>query len=881
MKKDPICGMEVDEKTAVKAVKGGKTYYFCSTDCKDKFLGKGHGKNHSKHSKKQHATDSAEKPAGAGDGKGATIRITGMHCASCAVNIERALKKKPGVLKANVNYASEKASVEYDPNTISMEDISKTISDMGFTPVQEGGEGDAELSISGMGSTHCSNLIENALKKTKGITEARVDFPSATANVSFEPTVITLNGIKKLIKDLGYDAEEKTSLDKEKETRMREIKNLKKRFIASLIFGIPLMYIAMGMMVGLPTPFDGNAGLMAVAQLLLTTPVIIAAFKLYTSGLKSLLRRAPNMDSLVFLGTTAAYVYSVFVSIAIWYGMSGYGMEHLYYEVAAFILIFIMLGKYLEAITKGRTSEALKKLIGLQAKTAKIIKNGKEIEIPIEDVKAGDIIVVKPGEKIPVDGVIVEGYSAVDEKVVTGESIPVDKKKGDTVIGSTMNKSGMLKFKATKVGKDTVLAQIIRIVEEAQSSKAPIQLMADKVSLYFVPAVIGIGIVAFLIWMLVGMSFVFALTILIAVLIIACPCALGLATPTAIMVGTGKGAENGILIKGADALETAHKLQSIIFDKTGTLTKGEPEVTDVVPVSGFKESDALKLAAVAEKGSEHPIGEAIVNGAKKRKIKVPEGKGYQTIAGKGIKCTYQRKTLLVGNRMFMKENGLKPEAIEDRIQKLENEGKTAVLLAAGNKLAGIIAVADTLKEHSANAVKQLHNMGKEVVMITGDNERTAKAIAKQVGIDRVLAQVLPGDKAKEVKKLQAEGKVVAMIGDGINDSPALAQADVGIAIGSGTDIAMETGDIILIKDDLRDVVTAIDLSGYTIRKIKHNLFWAFFYNSVGIPIAAGILYPFFGFLLNPMIAAAAMAFSSVSVVSNSLLMKRYKPKLGG
>ena len=682
---------------------------------------------------------------------------------------------------------------------------------------------------------------------------------------------------------MGYGVEEKTFVDREKEAREREIRDLRNRFLVSLAFSLPLLYFSMGWMINLPVPLMDNASIQALIQLVLTTPVMIAAFNLYVSGAKALLRKMPNMDSLVFVGTTAAYLYSIAVSVVIWSGVGNYGIKDLYYEIAAFILVFILLGKYLEAVTKGRTSEALKKLIGLQAKTARVIRNRKEVEIPVEDVKVGDIIIVKPGEKIPVDGIVVEGSSFVDEKVITGESMPVLKEKGDNVIGGTINQTGLLKFKATAVGKDTVLAQIIKIVEEAQASKAPIQLLADKVAQYFVPAVILIALASFFFWYVVmNMPFVFALTTLIAVLIIACPCALGLATPTAIMVSVGIGAEKGILIKNAEALETAHKLDVVIFDKTGTLTKGEPSVTDIVPLADYDAGEVLKLAGIAEKGSEHPLGHAILEAAKKRKVKIAEGKNYKSFAGKGIRCTFSNKWIYVGNRAFMKDNGIKiDEKLENIITKLENDGKTCVIVAFNKKVVGVIAIADTLKEHSKEAISQLKKMNKEVWMISGDNERTARAIARQVGIDEsnVMAEVLPQDKAKKVEELQQKGKIVAFVGDGINDAPALAQADVGIAIGSGTDIAMETGEIILVRDDLRDVVRAIKLSSYTIKKIKQNLFWAFFYNVVGIPIAAGALYPFLGLLLNPMIAAAAMAFSSVSVVSNSLLMKRHKNKL--
>jgi Cu+-exporting ATPase len=732
-----------------------------------------------------------------------TIRIRGMHCTSCAAKIERALNALPSV-KASINFALERALVEYDP--------------------------------------------------------AKTD----------------IERIKRAVREAGYEiTEEKAALERERE--VREISDLWRRFLLSLGCGIPLLYVAMGPMIGLPLPAFVQAN-QPLIQLALTTPVIIAAFKLYISGLKSLLRLSPNMDSLIFIGTTAAYLYSIAVSVAIWSGIPTYRVTDLYYEVAAFILIFILLGKYLEAITKGKTSEALQRLIGLQAKTAKVIRDKKEIEIPIDEVRIGDIVIVRPGEKIPVDGLVIDGYSGVDEKVITGESLPVEKKKGDKVIGATMNKTGALKIRATGIGKDTVLAQIIKIVEEAMASKPSLQLLADRVARYFVPAVICVAILAFVTWLAVDMPFAFALTALIAVLIIACPCALGLATPTAVMMGTGKAAESGILIKSSTALETAHKLQTIVFDKTGTLTLGEPAVTDIIALIG-DERDVLRLAAAVEKPSEHPLGEAIVMEAERRKIRIPTVSAFAAIPGKGVKAEWARGRILLGNRMLMTDYKIDISRVEEQMRKLEKQGKTAMLLAAGEKLVGIIAVADTLKKFSKEAVAELQKLGKEVIMITGDNERVGRAIAEQLGIRRVLAGVLPAAKADEIKKLQAGGKIVAMVGDGINDAPALAQADVGIAIGSGTDIAMETGDIILIKDDLRDVVTTISLSSYTVAKIKQNLFWAFIYNSIGIPIAAGVLYPFIGFLLNPVIAAAAMASSSVSVVGNSLLMRLYKPPL--
>jgi len=765
------------------------------------------------------------------------------------------------------------------------------------------------LKISGMHCASCAANIEHALRKEEGIKTANVNFAAEKLYLEFDPIEISIARIQKIIEKLGYKAIKETAEeeahDHHKEAKIQEIQKLKKRFIFALIFSLPIIYMVMGEMIGLPMPkiFEAYG---TIIQFVLATAVIASCFNIWTSGLKNLLRLSPNMDSLIFIGTAVAYFYSFIISVLMFLGTEV--EAHLYYESAALILVFISLGKYLEAITKGKTSEAIKKLIGLQPKEATIIKDNEEIKIPISEVKVGDIILVKPGEKIPVDGIVIDGYSGIDEKAITGESIPVEKKKGDEVIGATINKTGVLKFKATRVGKDTMLAQIIKIVEEAMGSKAPIQLLADKVSFYFVPSVIGIAIFAFAIWLLLGQPLAFALTVFVAVLIIACPCALGLATPTAVMMGTGLAAKYGILIKSGKALEIARDVNIVIFDKTGTLTKGEPTVTDIVsateiPISNFQFSNKsqtpslnelkiLQIAASLEKNSEHPLAEAIVKKAKEKNLSLSEVEEFQAIPGKGItgelRIENQELRILLGNRKLMAENNVEiSQPLDGKIQKLENEGKTVILLATKNLLIpdslfiiqGVIAVADTLKDYSKEAVEMLHKMGKKVAIITGDNKRVGQAIAKLVGIDRVLAEVLPQDKAAEIKKLQSEGNIVAMVGDGINDAPALAQADLGIALGSGTDVAMETGEIVLIKDDLRDVVAAIDLSKYTLNKIKQNLFWAFFYNIIGIPIAAGILYPFTGWLLNPVIAAAAMAFSSVSVVSNALLMKRYKPKI--
>jgi len=750
----------------------------------------------------------------------------------------------------------------------------------------------AILKISGMDCASCAANIENSLKKQKGIKSVNVNFASEKAYLEFEPAKLSLEKIQKIIEKLGYRAFEELGQDAEPHKENQEIKKLRNTFVFSALAGLPIFYLVMARMIGLPLP-PLSLKTEIILQLVITTAIMAVNYPLYISGLKKLIQRNPNMDSLIETGTLAAYFYSLVASFLVWF-KKDYQELHLYFESAALILVFISLGKYLEAVTKGKTSEAIKKLIGLQPKLATVIKDGQEIKVPISEVKVGDIILVKPGEKIPVDGVVIDGYSGVDEKAITGESIPVEKKKGDEVIGATINKTGVLKFKATRVGKDTMLAQIIKIVEEAMGSKAPIQLLADKVSFWFVPAVILIAFLAAAAWLIAGQPLAFALTVFVAVLIIACPCALGLATPTAVMMGTGLAAQNGILIKSGKALEIAQDVNVVIFDKTGTLTKGEPAVTDIIEnqkskIKNQNENFKLKIlqiAASVEKNSEHPLAQAIVNKAKepafaeasagRGKIELLEVKNFQAIPGHGVSAELGNKKILLGTRKLMADNQIEQGPLEEKMIQLENQGKTVMILAQDKDIIGLIAVADTLKDYSKEAVAMLHKMGKRVAIITGDNQRVGEAIAKQVGVDKVLAEVLPADKSEEIKKLQNQGNVVAMVGDGINDAPALAQADLGIALGSGTDVAMETGEIVLIKDDLRDVITAIDLSKYTLKKIKQNLFWAFFYNVVGIPVAAGVLYPFTGWLLNPAIAAVAMAFSSVSVVSNSLLMKRYR-----
>ncbi|MCX6718042.1 MAG: heavy metal translocating P-type ATPase [Candidatus Staskawiczbacteria bacterium] len=752
------------------------------------------------------------------------------------------------------------------------------------------------LKIQGMTCASCAQVIEHDLKKKNGIASASVNLANEKAYVEFDPEKIKIEEIKKNIKDLGYKASDEMEMDMaghdhSKMEKDSEIKKLRNRFIFAFVFGLPIIYIVMGGMIGLPIPaILEKYGL--YIQAVLSTAVILVCFNIWSSGFKKILKLGPNMDTLILVGTATAYFYSLINLILLFFGKNIL-MDSFYFESSAFILIFISLGKYLEAITKGKTSQAIKNLMGLQPKTAIIIKDGKEFEIKISEVKVGDIILVKPGQKIPVDGVVVNGYSGVDEKAITGESIPTEKKIGDKVIGATINKTGVLKFQATRVGSQTMLAQIIKIVEEAMGSKAPIQLLADKVSFYFVPVVIIIALASGLIWFLILHQVSMAITVFVAVLIIACPCALGLATPTAVMMGTGLAAERGILIKSSKALQIAKDVNMVVFDKTGTLTKGEPVVTDVVLISPTSDvGEILRIAGAIEKNSEHPLAQAIVNKAKKEKVSLSEVNNFEALPGKGVKATLsgdptsarlRGARILLGTRKLMKDNKISVDSIEEKMMILEDQGKTAMILARKKleirnskfEILGIIAVADVLKENSKEAVDTLHKMGKQVAIITGDNKRVAEAIAKQLKIDRVLAEVLPEGKSDEIKKLQLEGKIVAMVGDGINDAPALAQADLGIALGSGTDVAMETGEIVLIKDDLRDVVKAIDLSKYTLSKIKLGLFWAFFYNIIGIPVAAGVLYPATHVLLSPSIAAAAMAFSSVSVVLNALSMKLY------
>jgi len=810
--------------------------------------------------------------------KSAAFSVTGMTCATCAGTIADSLNELEGVFGADVNLATERASVSYDPKKVDLPKLRKAVEDAGYGVIIN----ELSLSISGMSCATCANTIEEAVGELDGVLQASINLVTEKLTVRYDPQKVRVAQIKKAVRDSGYEVLEAETLDVEKEMREKETRRQRALLLLSVTLAIPTMTIMMIMdFTDLGHEFLmewGNLTMFALA-----TPVqFIAGYQFYVGAYKALRNRSANMDTLIAVGTSAAYFYSVTVI----FFPGTVVLEHVYFDSSAMIIALILFGKYLEAKAKGSTSEAIKRLIGLQPKTARILRDGEEVEISTDDLDVGDLMLIRPGEKVPTDAVVMEGRSSVDESIITGESLPVSKSEGSALIGATINKNGLLKARATKVGKDTALAQIVKLVEDAQVSKAPVQRLADRVSAVFVPTVILIALVSFVLWYFVGVyafdvsdpPFTFSLTVFITVLVIACPCALGLATPTAIMVGTGKGAENGILIKGGESLEIAGKLQTVVFDKTGTLTKGEPEVVEVL---NFDPScpDMMALVASVEVGSEHPLGEAIVRRARADGLSLQEVVGFESLAGKGVRGTVGGRTIVAGNRSLMKDLEIPLGEMEGRITTLEERGMTAVLVILDGQLCGAVGIADVLKPGAEEAVRALQEMGVEVVMITGDNERTAKAVADQIGIEKVLAEVLPGDKAKEISRLQSEGRVVAMVGDGINDAPALAQADVGMAIGSGTDVAVEAGDIVLIKDDPRDVVAAIQLSRRTMKKIGQNLFWAFGYNTAGIPVAAGVLYPFFGVLLSPIIAAGAMAFSSVTVVSNAALLKRYTPEI--
>ena len=808
-----------------------------------------------------------------------------MTCASCVRRVERTLAKKEGVAEAGVNFATEKASLSYDPKATTPGELVGAIRDAGYgADVRE-----TTFSVTGMTCASCVGRVERALEKVPGVLEASVNLANERATVEYLAGEVEPRDLEMAIEGAGYGVvrEEDYSVE---DSHERDYWKLKSDFLLAAALTALILLGSLPHMLGLMLPFP--TGWLNLGLLLLATPVQFwAGWRFYRGAWGALKHRQANMNTLVAMGTSAAYLYSVVATLAP--QLFAAGRADVYFDTSALIITLILLGRLLEARAKGRTNEAIKKLAGLQAKTARVLRGGEELDVPLEDVRVGDLIVVRPGEKVPVDGRVVSGRSAVDESMITGESIPVTKCEGDEVIGATMNTSGSFRFAATKVGEDTALHQIMRMVEVAQGSKAPIQRLADRISAVFVPAVIGVAGATLLVWLVFGPepALTFALLNTVAVLIIACPCAMGLATPTSIMVGTGKGAESGILIRGGDALEGAHKLDTVVLDKTGTLTRGEPQLTDVVVENGIREDELLRLVASAERTSEHPLGEAIVRGAKDRGLPLAEAGAFEAVSGSGIRARVEGREVLVGSRRFLSEasvseNGLLPEAEE-----LAREGKTPIFVAVDGEPVGLVAVADVVRKESREAVKRLHALGLEVAMLTGDNRRTAEAIARKLGVDRVVAEVRPEDKSNEVKRLQAEGKRVGMVGDGINDAPALAQADVGIAIGTGTDVAMEAADLTLITGDVRGVARAIELSKATVRNIKQNLFWAFAYNVALIPVAAGILYPLFsdgsvpdvlrpvlgeyGFL-NPVLAAAAMALSSVTVISNALRLRRVK-----
>jgi Cu+-exporting ATPase len=811
----------------------------------------------------------------------ASIQITGMTCTTCARTIKKGLSKTPGVEQADVNFASEKASIEYDPTKVDLAKIKDTVSQLGYGVATR----KSIFPVSGMTCASCVARVEEALSSVTGVISANVNLASEKATVEYlEGT--GLADMRRAVKDAGYElGPEAQALEDVTTAAQRETRALRNRFIVAAILAAAIMALGWG------PSFVGKSYLLWA----LATPVQFwAGLRFYRGAWGALKHKTSDMNTLIAVGTSVAYFYSMIAVIFPSLFVTGVLEPHLYFDTSAAIIALILLGRFLEARARGQTSEAIKKLIGMQPKTALVIREGKQREIAVEEVQVGDLILVRPGERVPVDGIVHQGYSSIDESMITGESIPVEKKVGDEVIGATINKTGSLEIEATKVGKDTMLAHIVRMVEEAQGSKAPIQRLADVIASYFVPSVIGIAIVTFVVWYFVGPApaLTFAFLNFVAVLVIACPCALGLATPTAIMVGTGKGAEHGILIRNGEALERAHQINIVLMDKTGTLTRGEPVVTDIISAHSFSQEEVLQLAASAEHTSEHPLGEAVVKAALEKKLELSPASDFNAIPGQGIEASVEGRKLFLGNLKLMKERGFSLNGLEREAAELLEGGKTVMFLGRDSQVAGIIALADTLKPGAKEVLQALRKMGIETAMLTGDNRRTAEAIAREAGIDRVLAEVLPEHKAGEVKKLQEEGKVVAMVGDGINDAPALAQADIGIAIGTGTDVAMETGDITLISGDLAGVVTAISLSKRTMRTIRQNLFWAFAYNTALIPIAAGVLYLAFGntgvpsglhFILgeygflNPILAAAAMAASSITVVSNSLRLRRFKP----
>lgn len=814
------------------------------------------------------------------------LPIEGMTCAACSTAVERAVRKLPGITEANVNLTAENLHLSYDESQVSLDSVVRAVDDAGYKAVIPSQH--AQLDIQGMTCASCSATVERVVGKLPGVQNANVNLSAETLTVDYDPAEISLQQVVGAVADAGYQAilpVESTiedELERKKAQKAKRLQNMKLRFIISAVLTVPLLILSMGPMLGLRLPafFDPDVNSLnnALAQLLLTTPVVIMGWTYYYHGFRNLVKLHPNMDSLIAIGTGSAYLYSLY---ALWHITQGnaHFAHSLYFESAAVVLTLITLGKFMESRATGKTSEAIQKLIALSPKQARVIRGGKEVEIDASQVLVGDEVVVRPGESFPVDGVLISGSTSVDESMLTGESLPVEKTVGDNVTGASMNINGAVHFKATRVGKDTALAQIIRLVEDAQGSKAPIAKLADKISGIFVPIVMGLGILAALGWLLIGKESVeFSLTIFVAVMVIACPCALGLATPTALTVGMGKGAEHGVLIKNGDALENAQRVDMVLLDKTGTITEGKPAVTDVLPLAGQSEQELLALAGAAEKGSEHPLGKAILRAAEEKNLSLPEVSGFKALPGLGVVVDFEGKALRIGNQKMIEETLTLGEEEQKLASELANDGKTPMFAALGDSLIGIIAVADTVKPDSKEAIQKLHAMGIKVAMVTGDNRRTADAIGRMMNVDQVFSEVLPDQKAGIVNQLKSQGKFVAMVGDGINDAPALATAEVGIAIGTGTDVAIASADIVLMRSTLMDVPVAIDLSKKTLRNIKQNLFWAFAYNVIGIPIAMGVLHLFGGPLLNPMIAGAAMSLSSVSVVTNALRLRGYQFK---
>jgi Cu+-exporting ATPase len=886
MAKDPVCGMDVHEESAAGVSEyRGKKYYFCSRHCKasfdanpKKYLVPGIRAEPMPTGSPAPPPDSRphpEVPNGKRKGEAgrADLPVLGMSCAACAATIERGLQDLPGVTAANVNFATTRATVLFDPALLDTSALIETIRKTGYDVAVSS----LDLQIQGISCASCVLRIEQAVQSLPGVVRASVNLALGKARVDYLSTEVGPREIKKAIEAAGYrvidSPEGAAGVDTEKLLREKEYKSVRDMVISGGFLAV-LVFLA-----SMRRWFPWVPGFLQSHYVLwaLSTPVqFIMGARFYRGAWGAFRHRAADMNTLIALGTSAAYFYSVAVTLfPALFRSTGIDVD-VYFDTSAVIIVLILFGRMLEARAKGRTSEAIKTLMGLRPSTARVWRVGAEQEIPIEDVLVGDTVVVRPGEKIPVDGTITDGRSSIDESMITGESLPVDKAPRDEVIGATINKWGAFRFRARKVGKDTALAQIIKLVEDAQGTKAPIQRLADRVAGIFVPVVISVAILAFVAWFDFGPSprLTFALLNFVAVMIIACPCALGLATPTAVMVGTGKGAERGILIKSGESLETAHKIDTVVFDKTGTLTKGVPEVTDILPVAGYAVAKILALAGSAEQGSEHPLGQAIVRRARESGVPLEPPADFKALEGLGVEARVQGQRIIVGSLNLARQAGADFGGLIPQVEQLAHEGKTGAFVLVDGIPAGFLALADTLKDSAAGAVGELRGMGLEVVMLTGDDRRTAQSIARKAGIDRVIPEVLPGGKVDVVRTLQSEGRVVAMVGDGINDAPALVQADLGIAIGTGTDVAMESADITLISGDPRGVAAAIRLSRRTIRTIRQNLFWAFFYNVVGIPVAAGVLYPFFGLLLNPMIASAAMAFSSVSVVSNSLRLRR-------